>query len=248
MAAPPASRRPERTSGGGAGDGWRARAELTTPSLCWEFLRRNPGYREDFRRAAQSGAMVDRRWGLAARADPDLSADEAEVIWREDVAPGLVVPMERAAIGRPRTLPRGAQGAVEAPEGRHIRLPSGLQLLLRGGAAPAEPLVVVLSFDEDFNLRVRAVDALRRASLTAAPPKSRLTSVQKEKLARALFALDAAAAGRSHREIATELFGAEAFGDEPFGVSTIRDVTARLIRRGRALMSGGYLKLLRAGF
>ena len=121
-------------------------------------------------------------------------------------------------------------------------------MLLRGDAPAGGPLMVVMAYDVDFNLRVRAVDALRRASLTDAPPSSRLTTAQKERLARCLFALDATLKDQTHRDIARELFGPAETEGPDFASSTIRDVTARLVRRGRALMSGGYLRLLRAGF
>ena len=248
MAAPLASRGPDRTSSDHAGEGWRAFTRLTTPSLCWEFLRRNASYRADFERTLAGQGKLDRRWGLAAPSDPDLSADLGRVIWREDVAPGLVVPMERASFANPKALPRPTSDIRQGEDGRHVRLPSGLQVLLRGDAPAGGPLMIVMSYDSDFNLRVRAVDALRRASLTDAPPRSRLSVVQKERLARCLFALDATLNDRSHRDIARELFGAEQTDGADFATSTVRDVTARLIRRGRALMAGGYLRLLRAGF
>jgi len=52
--------------------------ELDRSGLAWEFLRRNPEYREDYRRALQriaSGAIteeaamteISRRWGLSFR-------------------------------------------------------------------------------------------------------------------------------------------------------------------------------------
>jgi hypothetical protein len=248
MAAPLAIRGSDRPPSDGSGGGWRAIVRLTTPALCWEFLRRNPAYRLDFGRIQHAGASLDPRWGLAAPADPDLTADEGKVIWREDVAPGLVVPVERASFGKPRPLPVARSDIRQGEDGRHIRLPSGLQVLLRGDAPVGGPLMVVMAYDADFNLRVRAVDALRRADLTDAPPASRLSTAQKERLARCLFALDATLKDRTHREIARELFGPEETDGAEFAISTMRDVTARLVRRGRALMSGGYLRLLRAGF
>lgn len=248
MAAPLASRGPDRPSRGGAGGGWRAFMGLTTPALCWEFLRRNAAYRADFERTQAGLYRLDRRWGLAAPADPQLSADACRVIWREDVAPGLVVPVERASFAEPKPLPC-ADGDIQLGEGgRYVRLPSGLQVLLRGDAPAGGPLMIVLNYDADFNLRVRAVDALRRASLTDEPPRSRLGTMQKERLARCLFALDAVLQNRSHREIARELFGPDRVDGPEFATSTVRDVTARLVRRGRSLMMGGYLRLLRAGF
>lgn len=248
MAAPLAPEGSDRTPGRGLGGGWRAHLKLTAPAICWEFLRRNPGYRADFLRNLRDGAPIDRRWGLAIPADPELSADKGQVVWRQDVAPGLVVPVERATFGKARSLPSSPFGVVTAEDGRYIRMPSGLQVLLNGDAPAAGPLVVVLSYDADFHLRVRAVDALRRAALTDAPPPTRLNRAQRERLARCLFALDASLSNWSHRQIACDLFGAEAVEGPSFATSTVRDVTARLVRRGRALMAGGYLKLLRAGF
>lgn len=248
MAAPLAPEGSDRTPGGGLVGGWRAHLKLTAPAMCWEFLRRNPVYRADFLRNLRDGAPIEKRWGLAVPADPDLGADDGQVVWRQDVAPGLVVPVERATFGKARSLPSSPSGVVSAEDGRYIRLPSGLQVLLNGDAAASGPLVVVLSYDADFHLRVRAVDALRRAALTGAPPPTRLSRAQRERLARCLFALDASLKNWSHRQIASDLFGAEAIDGSSFATSTVRDVTARLVRRGRALMTGGYLKLLRAGF
>lgn len=190
---------------------------------------------------------LDRRWGLAALADPELAADDARVVWRADVAPGLVVPVERRSFGRPKALPRSDYEPIQGEDGRHLRFPSGLQVQLRGEATPAGPLVVVLSYDSDFNLRVRAVDALRRAAVTDKPPRSRLNAEQKARLARSLFALDASLNGQSYRDIAAGLFGDVDDGAD-FKTSSVRDVTIRLVRRGRNLMTGGYLKLLKAGF
>ncbi|OYX01848.1 MAG: hypothetical protein B7Z12_13255 [Caulobacter vibrioides] len=129
-----------------------------------------------------------------------------------------------------------------------MRLASGLQLLFRGDAAPDGPLMIVLSYDEDFNLRVRAVDALRRATQTDAPPRSRFSTEQRARLARSLFALDGSLRAQSYRDIAAGLFGDENLDSDAFKTSSLRDVTIRLVRRGRSLMAGGYLKLLRAGF
>ena len=83
--------------------------------------------------------------------------------------------------------------------------------------------------------------------MTDAPPRSRLSLVQRERLARMLFALDGIERRSTYRDIAEQLFD-QVEADAAFRTSTIRDVTIRLVRRGRALMAGGYLKLLRGGF
>lgn len=248
MAAAHANSGSDRTPGGAAVGGWRAFLKLTIPSLCWEFLRRNPAYRLHYDNLALGGFDLDARWGLSAPADPELSAEEAQVVWRADVAPGLVVPLEHRSFGSVRPLPARAGTTIDGADGRHLRLASGLQLHLRGSAAADGPLVIVLSYDEDFNLRVRAVDALRRAGQTDEPPRSRFTAEQRSRLARSLFALDGSLRAQSYRDIAAGLFGDENLETDAFKTSSIRDVTIRLVRRGRSLMAGGYLKLLKAGF
>ncbi|WP_233586615.1 DUF2285 domain-containing protein [Caulobacter sp. 602-1] len=248
MATPNATSGSDWPSGGGRDGGWRALLPLTVPSMCWEFLRRNQTYQEHFRTLKHGAATLDRRWGLAAPADPGLPSEEARVVWRADVAPALVVPMEARSFGRAKALPDSVDGPVAAEDGRYLRLPSGLQVQLRGDATPTGPLVVVLSYDSDFNLRVRAVDALRRAETTDTPPRSRFSIEQRARLARTLFALDASLRAQSYRQIATGLFGEDSGAEDDFKASPRRDVTIRLVRRGKALMAGGYLKLLRAGF
>jgi len=247
MAAAHATSGTDRTPGSSDGGGWRTYLRLTIPGLCWEFLRRNPAYRLHFDDLAHGG-VLETRWGLSAPADPDLSAEAARVVWRADAAPGLVVPLERRSFGAARTLPAVNGAPVDGADGRHLRLASGLQLQFRGDASPDGPLMIVLSYDEDFNLRVRAVDALRRATQTNAPPRSRFNTEQRARLARSLFALDGSLRAQSYRDIAAGLFGDENLDSEAFKTSSLRDVTIRLVRRGRSLMAGGYLKLLRAGF
>jgi hypothetical protein len=247
MAAAHATSGTERTPGGNDGGGWRALLRLTIPSLCWEFLRRNSAYRLHFEDLKRGGAL-ETRWGLSAPADPDLSAEAARVVWRADAAPGLVVPLERRSFGAAKALPAVNGAPVDGADGRHLRLASGLQLQFRGDAAPDGPLMIVLSYDDDFNLRVRAVDALRRATQTNAPPRSRFSTEQRARLARSLFALDGSLQAQSYRDIAVGLFGDDNLDRDDFKTSSLRDVTIRLVRRGRSLMAGGYLKLLRAGF
>lgn len=156
--------------------------------------------------------------------------------------------MERRTFGQAKPLPAAPSAPIVGADGRHLRLSSGLQLQLRGDAAADGPLLIVLAYDDDFNLRVRAVDALRRAAQTNEPPRSRFNSEQRARLARSLFALDGALRAQSYRAIASDLFGEKNLDAETFRTSSLRDVTIRLVRRGRSLMTGGYLKLLRAGF
>lgn len=244
MAAPLEPSRPDRAAGG-----WRARLRLSVPDLAWEFLRRNTDYAAEFARVARRPAQVDPRWGLRFGADPAIAAPDAEVIWRADAAPGLVVPFEEDGArlsAEPRTW-RPRERGRRADDGLHVRLPEGLQLQYRGRARPDGPLLVVLTFDQDLGLRVRAVERLNRAVEGLVPPPSHVTAAQRERLAKSLVALEGAIAGDSYRSIGAAVFGAEAIDREVWRTSSIRAATIRLVQAGRQLMRGGYLRLLRGG-
>lgn len=235
--------------GDGADGGWRAYATLNVSGFAWDFLRRNPAYRLDFEQGvARSGCGVNARWGLRFPADPLVGAGDADVFWRPDVAPGIVVPLttgggERHAIALP--VPVGPVRIAE--EGLHMRLAAGLQLLLQGLERAEGPLVVMLEYDASFGVRVRAVEALHRAASGRSPLQSRLTQAQRARLARCLVALDGRLRGDSYRAIAAALFGERAIADQPWRTASLRAATIRLVTAGKGLMEGGYLKLLRGG-
>lgn len=243
MAAPLARSAGDRPPSGGAGGGWRPFLQLSVPAFAWEFLRRNPDYRSDF---AGPSADVDPRWGLRFPADPALAHAQAGVFWREDVAPGIVLPI---AGGGPEASPMLSNshwdGAPrQGEDGLHLRLVAGLQLLFRRPAELSRPVLVVLRFDQEFGLRVRAVKALDRVAKGRGAPRSRLTPAQRLRLARSLVALDGVERRDSYREIARTVFGDDAVEREPWRTASVRDATIRLVRTGRRLMRGGYLKLL----
>lgn len=219
----------------------------------WEFLRRNPDYRADFERCASmplaESSVIDARWGLQFPVDPGAPAGTADVFWRPEIAPSLVLPLDIDPMGtaaQARRLP-GAGPPRYDEDGMHLRLPNGLQLLLRGEATLDGPLIVVLAFDGDFGLRVRAVQALQRVADGAVGVRSRLKTAQRQRLDRALQALDGSLGQQSYRSIAEAVFGAAVVEREPWKTASVRAVTIRLVRSGRALMRGGYLDLLKGG-
>lgn len=216
----------------------------------WEFLRRNPDYCAEFLRCAASATdALDPRWGLRFPADPTRPAEAAEVFWRAEIAPGVVIPLEADHAGPGGALPRlkPVGPPRRGKDGLHLRMSGGLQLLLRGDARPQGPLVVVLAFDREFGLRVRAVQTLQRTARGEAAPRSRLTDAQRTRLDRSLRALDGSLKRESYRGIARALFGEAAVQRESWKTSSLRGVTIRLVRSGRDLMEGGYLRLLRGG-
>lgn len=222
---------------------------LDVPGFAWEFLRRNPAYRFEFAHGTAIGApAVGSRWGLRFPADPEIPAGDADVFWRPEIAPGIVVPLaEDQAAGSSigPGLPRGRTRLAE--DGLHIRLAAGLQLLLQGLDHANAPLVVMLTYDAHYGLRVRAAEALDRAARGRPPLKSRLTMAQRARLARCLVALDGLLSGDSYRAIAIAIFGEKAVANETWRTASVRATTIRLAQAGKALMDGGYLKLLRGG-
>src|SRR5690242_18329216 len=79
---------------------WRATGaylyvlHLTPPELAWEYLRRNPDYRDDCDRHVRGEAASATRWGLIAFEDPHVDARWARPSWNEDEAEALrVVPL-----------------------------------------------------------------------------------------------------------------------------------------------------------
>ena len=231
----------------------RAGEHRSVADYAWEFLRRNPDYRADFQRSAgERGTARDTinpHWGLRFPADPAVAAGRAEVFWRPDIAPGVVIPLDADdATSDPPAARLGPVGPLRRDEdGLHLRMGGGLQLFLRGAARADGPLIVVLALDQDFGLRVRAVQALHRAVTGAEPPRSRLTAAQRLRLDRSLTALDGALNQESYRTIAETLFGAAVVEREIWKTSSVRGVTIRLVHTGKALMRGGYLKLLKGG-
>ena len=192
-----------------------------------------------------SGIDLIAEWRAA---DPALPADRAGVLWRPEIAPGLVVPFDgdpsAAAEWRAAALLKAARRTAD---GLHLRFESGLQLQFCGAARAGQPLFVVLAFDRDLGLRIDAVERLNRTLSGRPSAPSHWTRGQRERLAKSLAALDGALMGETYRQIAARLFGRHAGADEPWPTSSIRATTIRLVQSGRRLMGGGYRQLLRKG-
>ena len=107
-------------------------------------------------------------------------------------------------------------------------------------------MAVVLPLDALFDERV---DAARRVWRALAGqhqvPRPTFTAQRRRRLKLLLRALDASLLGIGYREIAQGLFGDRVPGDASWRTHTLRATTIRLVREGRAMMRGGYLRLLR---
>jgi len=231
-------------------DAWRAGAAylytlfLDGRGEAWECLRRNSAYRAACR-SGEPGSAAD--WGLAAFEDPDLDARVAQPIWI-DAAPALMLVPTRSAqppfdlwdLPAPRRIVHdGKQLRVVA--GRYADVQISLAPTLRAGRGYAYQLPA-----ERRAARRRGIDQLTALDRGLLEPDR---AAKRDALVRmrTFAALDGAAAGASHREIATALFGSRAVAKDWTDDGAMRAQVRHLLTRGRRLVAGGYRSLLDPG-
>ena len=249
-----------------SGPSWRSAAayayldNLSPAELAWEFLRRNPRYRRDYRATAGDvdppAAVSERvraRWGLCFPIDPDLRADEAPVVWLPELDPGAVL-----LASAPATFTDAQTVGTIMPsfqrstrdftcwivEDGHGRLP----VVRIGDVGALAPAAAVIPLDADFTTRLGASLRLRnRITGRHAHPPDRMTAQRRQRLALTLRALDGRLGHATYRAIAQNLFGRAGLPAGPaWRTHGLRDRTIRLARSGLKLMRGGYLGLLRS--
>jgi len=224
---------------------------LDALALAWEYLRRHPDYRLDWLRhhrrppAAQQAAH---RWGLRLLENPALDARDAQPAWEPGHSAVVQLypdadPPPRAAIfsfwripGRKQLLHDGKGLALIARNpGRCLRfalapgLEDGMAVAYanrgNGGGGAATPA------------RGHGPPSSHLAAAKPRPPPAALLELH------TLQALDATQAGASLREVAEGLFGADAVAADWHADGDLRARVRRLVRRGDALMRGGYRRL-----
>jgi hypothetical protein len=223
-------------------------------ALAWEYLRRNPQYRCDWRnRQRQPGAA--QRWGLRLLEDPALDARDAHPAWFPD-QPELIQlypdadPMPDASLFDVWCLP-GNKCLVH--DGRRLLLMarwpgSCLRLALAPGLE--EGMAYVHAVHACARPCTRHCDlAAQLDRLAVAAPVAPLAAARCRPSPSALLelhtlqALDATLAGASLREVAMGLFGAALVTSSWHADGSLRSKVRRLVRRGRTLMHGGYRHL-----
>jgi len=219
-------------------------------ALAWEYLRRHRNYRLDWlrcHRRPQAARDAAYRWGLRLLEDPALDARDAHPAWLPGHA-GMVQlypdedpPPDAAAFafwripGHKQLIHDGKRLVLVARwPGRCLRfaltpgLEDGMAVAYAarpGAAAPPHGFA----------------DSVAQASpLAVARPRPTLAALLE---LHTLQALDAALAGASLREVAEGLFGADAVAADWHADGDLRARVRRLVRRGDALMRGGYRRL-----
>lgn len=223
-------------------------------ALAWEYLRRNPEYRRDWR-DRQRRPEAAQRWGLRQLEDPRLDARDAHPAWFPD-HPELihlypdVDPMPDSVAFDFWRIP-GSKGLIH--DGRRLLLTTRwpgcfLRLTVAPGLeqgmayvhavrACARPCARFRAIAAELDRLAVAADAAPLAAARCRPCPAVLLELQ------TLQALDATLAGASLREVAAGLFGPVAVTGGWHADGGLRSKVRRLVRRGRELMHGGYRRL-----
>ncbi|WP_238986684.1 DUF2285 domain-containing protein [Paracoccus sp. MKU1] len=139
---------------------------------------------------------------------------------------------------------------VRVADGTYFRCDIGhgrsLHLLRLAGVDTNAPLAVVIPLDADGLDRIEAATRLLCFLMRrGVPPDGRLTERQRRRARRMLQAIDGRMSGASYREIARAIYGTDRVGDEPWKTSALRDAVMGFVRDARAMIGGGYCRLLR---
>lgn len=117
-----------------------------------------------------------------------------------------------------------------------------IQVLATGGP----PMAAVIPLDTDGFARLDAVYRLLAAIHgRRIPPDRRLTPQQRGRARHMLRAFDAARDGATQLDIARILFRTGALSRDEWQASSVRHVIKTLLRDARAMVAGGYRRLLR---
>ncbi|MBB1606244.1 MULTISPECIES: DUF2285 domain-containing protein [Pseudomonas] len=227
---------------------------LDNLGLAWEYLRRNPEYRRDWRDRPRR-PEVAQRWGLRLLEDPSLDARDAHPAWFPD-HPELIQlypdvdPMPDSVAFDFWRIP-GSKALVH--DGRRLLLTTrwpgcSLRLTVAPGLeqgrayvhavrACARPCARFRAIAAELDRLAVAADAAPLAAARCRPSPAALLELH------TLQALDATLAGASLREVAAGLFGPAAVADSWHADGGLRSKVRRLVRRGRTLMHDGYRRL-----
>lgn len=214
-------------------------------ALAWEYLRRHPDYRLDWlrhHRRSQAAQQAAHRWGLRLLVDPALDARDAHPAWLPGHAavvqlyPDADPPLDAAMFafwripGYKQLLHDGKGLALIARSPGHC---------LRFALAPGLEDGMAVAYAHRGGVAAPARGQVPGPALADAKPRPAPAALLE---LHTLQALDATLAGASLREVAEGLFGVDAAADW-YSDGGLRSKVRRLMRRGDALMRGGYRHL-----
>ena len=178
---------------------------------------------------------------------PDNSA--ASVFWLPEDDTSVVILaspppcLDRHADGG--QLPRAVVTEIDL-EGVHALLDLGNGERLQILAATAASAAAVIPLDRNGFGRLEALHRLLSAiHRRAIPPDTRVTAQQRARAKRMLRAIDGFRDGATQQDIAQILFRTDGLDRAGWQDASTRHAIKSLLREARALISGGYLRLLR---
>jgi hypothetical protein len=240
--------------------------DLDRSGLAWEFLRRDPEFREHYASILErfeSNALSEEaalaelsdRWGCLILRDPNMPASSGPMVWRSELlALGVALVAAPDRYSEAHELSASdvddPRADLQRADGRHILFedPEGDHRLWLPNIWIGDRLAGLVVLDDKFALRIAALQRLYRRLAGRSPgplPKAwRITRRHQRRLTLMLRALDGHLDQASYREIADALFGAEAVARYAWKTSSIRGQTIRLVKDAILMMKGGYRKLL----
>jgi hypothetical protein len=134
-----------------------------------------------------------------------------------------------------------------AHDGEHIIVGLGReehQLWLPDPPTEGASLAAIVGLDKDASRRAEAAMGFLRLAngMRARGDPTKRNCLRAKNILRAL---DGHLSGASYRVIAEVIFGPTRVAAEPWKTSAVRDAAIRLVRKGVALMRGGYRDILR---
>jgi hypothetical protein len=137
---------------------------------------------------------------------------------------------------------------IVAQDGRELQINcNGTPLRVHAlGKVDAHAVTAVLPLDALFDVRMKVARRLWLAANGRNPGKDRaaLPKTRRDRLVKALRALDGRLEGAPYREIAQVLYGAHRLPERGWKTHDLRDRTIALCDLGFHLMQGGYRQLL----
>ena len=227
--------------------------------FAWEFVRRNPDYRQDHRKLQSDGSRVGanrkfrHRWGFLFAADPHRNF-KMSLFWSPEVLPSV---LRAAGCIADDVFPSLSSRLKQAVQRQYSGGPDGWHAVLRLGGVThrlwlqelpptGSPIVLELLLDANFDLQSHAAHrlwlALEKAAVRASDPA--LPLQRRRRFILAMRALDGRIEGNSYRAIAENLFGKASIPQLGWKTHDLRNRTIRLVQTGMSLMRRDYLALL----
>jgi hypothetical protein len=228
--------------------------QLDGPLLAWEYLRKNSAYRAAWAERNSSGSDTPGRdWGLLRLIDPATDARSANPIWQPDPPSTLRIVRASAAkqglkfydlqIERAPYMVRDDQGTY----GTASMKSNSWRIHVADGLADDDWIAIAIPVDEFARRRVAAADRfiVDLKAKSAETPKHFSASNRADRFhSSVLQALDGAAARATHRQIAVAIYGQRRVSASWTPDGDLRARIRYFLKRGSALVNGGYRKLI----